>query len=262
MPAVSIITPLYNGEKTIKDCIESVLAQGFISWEMLIVDDCSTDNSVKIVNDYMADEPRIKLLQNDKNLGVGASRNKATEAATGRYLAFLDCDDYWHPEKLQKQLQFMQKNKAAFSYTAYFPVREDRTSYQYYVPAPEQLDFNTLTRNNYIGCLTVMYDSKDLGKCYFPDIRRRQDWVLWLQILRNTNGFGLNEPLAYYRTTTGSLSRNKFSLLKDNYLVYKNQLGLSAIKSLVSMVRFLVYYSLFKIHTGKKKLADLVNFSD
>ncbi len=252
MPAVSIITPLYNGEKTIKDCIESVLRQGFISWEMLIVDECSSDNSVNIVNQYVAEDPRIKLLQNKDNLGVGKSRNKAIEAATGRYIAFLDCDDYWHPDKLQKQLQFMQANKAAFSYTAYYPVKADRTSYLYYVPAPQRLDFNTLTRNNYIGCLTVMYDSKFLGKCFFPDIRRRQDWVLWLQILRQTEGLGLSEPLAYYRVTAGSLSRNKFSLLKDNYLVYKNQLGLSSFQSVISMLRFLVYYSLFKIHTGKK----------
>lgn len=251
MPAVSIITPLYNGEKTIADCIESVLAQDFISWEMLIIDDGSSDNSIQIVKKYSADT-RIKLLKNDGNLGVGLSRNKAIEVATGRYIAFLDCDDYWHPEKLQKQLQFMQQAKIAFSYTAYTPVNEDKTPYNYVITAPKQLDFKTLCRNNYIGCLTVVYDSKLLGKQFFPAIRRRQDWVLWLNILKQTDGFALDESLAFYRIATGSLSSNKFKLLKDNYLVYKNQLGQSTLQSFVSMGWFLVYHFAFKYKTGRR----------
>ncbi len=252
MPIVSIITPLFNGEKVIQDCIESVLSQTFISWELIIVDDCSTDEGVEVVNQYQAQDERIKLLQNSENLGVGLSRNRGIEVASGRFIAFLDCDDYWYPDKLTAQLTFMQQQHSAFSYTAYTPVDEQGQHLGYDVIAPTKLTFKALCRNNYIGCLTVMYDVKALGKRYFPAIRRRQDWALWLEILKETDGDGLDQPLAYYRHSAGSLSRNKLRLLKDNYLVYRNQLKQPALQSLISMGRFLVYHFLFKRWTGRK----------
>ncbi len=209
MPLVSVITPVHDLAQYIAATINSVVAQTFGDWEMILVDDCSTDNSVEVVRQYASRDTRIKLIRLERNSGAAAARNTAITAAAGRYIAFLDGDDLWQPDKLSKQLAFMQEKDATFSYTAYRIVDEagrDISLFQ----VPEQISYRDLLRTNVVGCSTAIYDAGKLGKVYMPDIRKRQDFGLWLRLTR-TGGVahGLPEPLAMYRLRSTSLSSNK-----------------------------------------------------
>ena len=220
---VSIITPLYNGEKFIKDTIESVLSQTYENWEMFIVDDCSKDNGLKIVERYAKKDTRIKLIKLSKNGGGAVARNRAIEETEGKYIAFLDSDDFWHPEKLEKQIKFMKENDYDFTYTWYEKMNEDGKQLNEIVKPKEKVDYKDLLKSNQIGCLTAIYNQEKLGKIYMPLIRKRQDYALWLQVLKKTKyGYCLKENLAQYRIVNGSVSSNKINLIKFNWkLFYK-----------------------------------------
>lgn len=222
-PIVSVITPAYNAEKFISETIESVLNQTFSHWEMIIVDDCSTDRTKEIVQRYVEKDSRIKLIQLKENSGSAIARNTAMDHALGRYLAFLDSDDQWLPEKLEKQLKFMQDNDVAFSYTKYIRILEDGTDTNEISKAPQQLSYDDLMKQCVIGCLTVMLDRKKIGELRMVNIRTRQDYAFWLAITRK--GFlahGLPEVLAKYRLVENSISRNKLKAAKQNWYVYRH----------------------------------------
>jgi teichuronic acid biosynthesis glycosyltransferase TuaG len=228
-PLVSIITPVFNSEKYIGKAIESVLNQTYPSWEMILVDDMSTDRSMEIVGEYMQKDERIKLIKLSENSGAAVARNTALNASVGRFIAFLDSDDLWKPEKLEKQLAFMQKNDYAFTFTAYDLMDQDGNSLRKTIHMPDSIDYKGLLKNTIIGCLTVMLDRQQVGNFQMPNIRTRQDFALWLSILKKGyRAYALQEPLSIYRIVEGSISSNKFKAAKRNWFVYRKieKLGL------------------------------------
>jgi len=189
---VSIITPTYNSERFIAQTIESVINQSYTNWEMLITDDCSNDNTIDIVKFYQSKDSRIKLFKLEKNHGAGVARNHSLKNAKGRYVAFCDADDQWKKNKLELQLKFMEENNLEFSYSDY-EVIDENGNFLRNVKCPKKLTYKKLLRNNYVGCLTAIYDTKFLGKLMMSKIRKRQDWVLWLNIMKKIESTrGLN----------------------------------------------------------------------
>ncbi|WP_243033095.1 glycosyltransferase family 2 protein [Vibrio cincinnatiensis] len=229
---VSIITPSYNCDNYIFETISSVLSQTYAEWEMIIVDDCSTDNSVSVIKSHMEKDSRVKLIQLTENSGAAVARNTAIEAAQGRYIAFLDSDDLWEPEKLATQISFMQKNDIAFSFSAYHKVDQQGNNIGK-VAVPEKVIYQQLLKCCVIGCLTAMYDTQKLGKIYMPLIRKRQDFGLWLRILKKCDSaYGLNIPLAKYRIRKDSISSNKFKAAQYNWKLYREIENLSLFQSI------------------------------
>lgn len=219
---VSIIMPNYNCAPFIAESIESVFAQTYENWELILIDDHSTDDSVKVIESLMADEKRLMLIKFSKNSGPAIARNRAIEEAKGRYIAFLDSDDKWHPNKLSTQISFMQKQEIALSFTGYYHIEEDSGTVLNNMHAPNRVNYHELLKKNIIGCLTAIYDTDKLGKVYMPDIRKRQDYALWLAILKKIPyAYGLNEMLGYYRVRTNSVSSNKILASKYNWKLYR-----------------------------------------
>ncbi len=242
---VSIITPLYNSEKFLPYTIESVINQTYKNWELLIVDDMSTDNSLQIAMQYAQCDSRIKVIQLKENSGPAIARNVAIEAAKGKYIAFLDSDDLWLPTKLENQLKFMNDKNISFSYTAYKKIDEDGT-YRGIIWVPERITYNKLLDTNVIGCLTAIYDAEKLGKIYMPNIAKRQDYALWLKILKKEKqAFGINVPLAVYRVRKGSVSSNKFKAAFYQWKIYREIEQISVFKSMYHFVKY-VYYGFMK----------------
>ena len=221
---VSIITPMYNSEKFIDATIQSVQSQTYQDWEMIIVDDASTDRSIEIVKKIMSNEPRLQLKQLADNLGPAHTRNNGIKLAKGRFLAFLDSDDLWHKDKLEKQIKFMQKNEYAFTFTGYEKIDEKGKKIGNILPFKGQVTYHDLLKSNHIGCLTAMIDLKILGyKMYMPDIKKRQDQGLWLEILKEIDkAYCLYEILGQYRIREGSISVNKIDNLKYQWKLYRN----------------------------------------
>tara|TARA_R110002020_G_scaffold410898_3_gene620602 strand:+ start:194 stop:973 length:780 start_codon:yes stop_codon:yes gene_type:complete len=237
---VSIITPLYNSERFITQTITSVKSQTYTNWEMLIVDDCSTDNGYQIAADFAKDDERIRLFRLTENSGAGIARNMGIENADGEFIAFLDSDDIWHPDKLNKQIDYMKKTGADVCFSSYGLLDEKGNALNKKVQALSKVDFNKLLKSNYIGNLTAVYRVSEIGKVYSPQIRKRQDWALWLKILKKGHvAYGMMEVLADYRLRTDSLSSNKIQMLKHNYRVYVDFLGYSSSKSALLMLHFL-----------------------
>lgn len=220
---VSIITPVYNAEKTIGDTIESVLKQTFENFEMIIVDDISTDETINIIKNYQKKDKRIKLFVLDKKGGASAARNKALSEAKGDYIAFLDGDDLWKENKLETQIKFMKKNNYAFSYTDYEYIDDNNRKIGIMRKCPRKVSYFRMLLGDSIGCLTVVYDSKIVGKIQIPNIKKRNDYALWCQILKKVKkGYKCNEILAFYRVGNDSLSSgNKFKLLKYHYKMHR-----------------------------------------
>ncbi|SHF76067.1 glycosyltransferase family 2 protein [Ornithinibacillus halophilus] len=232
-PLISIITPAYNAERFIGETIDSVIAQTYSNWEMIIVDDRSTDATVSIVKNYQQRDSRIKLHILPENSGSAIARNTAMKHAKGNFIAFLDSDDLWYPEKLEKQLTFMQKKDIAFSFTKYRRMDEDGTLRDAISKAPESVGYHDLLKHCVIGCLTVMIDRDKVGKLDMVNIRTRQDYAYWLEITkRGFRAYGLPEVLAKYRTVENSISRNKFKASKRQWYVYRQIEKLSLFKSL------------------------------
>lgn len=228
---VSIITPSYNCENFVAETILSVMSQSYEVWEMIIVDDGSTDNSISIINEFVKKDPRIKLIINECNEGAAASRNKAIDYSAGKYIAFLDSDDLWLPDKLEKQLAFMKKNNYSFSYTAYDKIdKVGQVSGR--IGVPDRVSYSDLLKMCSIGCLTAMYGTEYFGKVYMPLIRKRQDLGLWLRLLKKTDyAYGMNETLAQYRVRTDSISADKASAAKFTWRLYRDVEGLNILKA-------------------------------
>jgi len=232
-PLVSVITPAYNAARFIGRTIDSVLAQTLTNWEMVIVNDNSPDNLCEIVETYMVDDSRIRLLQRPASGGPAKARNAGIAAARGRYIAFLDSDDLWLPEKLSKQIEFMQTDNVAFSFTAYKHIDRHDQIVRDAMPVPERVDYETLLLTCVIGCLTAVYDTHRIGKHYMPDLYNKEDFGLWLKILKMGHvAYGLNEPLALYRVNPHSISRKKLVSCRYQWQVYREIERLPILKSL------------------------------
>lgn len=238
---ISIITPLYNSEAFIAKTIHSILNQTHTNWELILIDDNSQDQTIAIVTSFVNQNPNIKLLQNKENVGAALSRNKGIEEAKGDYIAFLDADDLWKPEKLEKQLSFMEANDCDVCFSSYEHINEAGEPLHKCIKALPVLTYKKYLKSNYIGNLTGIYNAKRLGKIKSPNLRKRQDWLLWLAAIKKSGkpAKSVQESLAYYRVRENSMSSNKFGLLKYNYWVYRKGLGFSTIKSMYSMLVFL-----------------------
>ncbi|QXP60680.1 glycosyltransferase family 2 protein [Olleya sp. HaHaR_3_96] len=240
-PLVSIITPLYNSEAFLEETITSVLNQSYSNWELLLVDDCSIDNTMVLANKYSANYSNIIVLKNQSNAGAAVSRNKGITEAKGVFVAFLDADDLWKPNKLEVQIKFMQANNCVVSYTSYEQIDEFSKPLHRLVKVLPELSYNKFLKTNYIGNLTGMYNASVIGEIMAPNLRKRQDWLLWLSAIKMSGkpALGISESLAYYRVRRDSISSNKLALLKHNYWVYKKGLRYSTLKSLYRMLIFI-----------------------
>jgi teichuronic acid biosynthesis glycosyltransferase TuaG len=242
---ISIITPSYNSEKFISKTIESVINQTYQNWEMIIVDDCSPDNSNKIVEEYCKKDSRIKLIKLEKNSGPAVARNRAIEEAKGRYIAFLDADDLWKPEKLEKQINFMKENNLVFTYSSYDLIDEEG-NFMGTFKTKEIISYESMLKTNSVGCLTVIYDADMLGKMFMPNILKHQDYGLWLKILKKINSTkGIIEPLAVYRIRKNSVSSNKLKAAYYQWKIYREVEKLNFFKSLYYFSCY-IYYGLRK----------------
>jgi teichuronic acid biosynthesis glycosyltransferase TuaG len=211
---VSIIMPCYNCERFIESAINSVISQTYDNWELIICDDGSSDQTREIAYRYENFEDRITLIDNFKSKGAPGARNSCLDHATGRYIAFLDADDLWYPEKLSIQLKFMGEHSSVFCFT-YQDVINENGEYQYSIKAPSRVSKKKMRITNFIPCVTAIYDSYALGKIYQPNIRKRNDYALWLKLLDKTEANCLNLNTASYRSNSyGLASGGKLELLK------------------------------------------------
>ena len=219
---VSIITPSYNSSKFIIDCIASVFSQTYKNWEMIIVDDCSEDNSKEIISELSTKDKRINPIFLEKNVGAAEARNTAIRQSKGKYVAFLDSDDLWNPKKLEKQLYFMNKNEIVFSYTNYQLMSENGEDLSNFILAPEKMTYDSYLKNTIIGCLTVIIDREKSGEFEMPNICSSHDMALWLLIMkRGFSAYGLDDNLAKYRVVSSSNTANKWRAAKDVWRVYR-----------------------------------------
>ena len=229
-PIVSIITPNFNGSRFLRQTIESVLAQSFENWEMLIVDDGSTDGSQKIIEEYTLFDKRIKFLKTDTIKfaklcnGPAAPRNTAIDAARGRYIAFLDSDDIWHKEKLAKQLSFFQSNNYALTYTWYFIMSQEGKNVGAHEPYPLKQSYKDLLKECKMGCSSTMYDTNIVGKQYIDmnEFDQGADYSLWLKITKaGYDSYCLREKLSSYRLVKNSISANKIKAIKQQWRILR-----------------------------------------
>jgi teichuronic acid biosynthesis glycosyltransferase TuaG len=223
-PTVSIITPAHNAARFLDETLRSVTAQTFRDWEMIVVDDGSTDGTRAVLERWIASDPRIRLLLQNPRQGAAAARNRALEEARGRYVAFIDSDDLWIPRKLEVQVAFMRETGTAFSFTSYSVVDETGRRVGPRVAAPDRVDYPLLLRNTIIGCLTVMLDQSQLPALRMPLLSQHEDLSLWYAILKTgVVARGIPEELALYRVVRGSASGDKFRSALHMWKVYRDQ---------------------------------------
>ncbi|HHX36380.1 MAG TPA: glycosyltransferase family 2 protein [Clostridiaceae bacterium] len=229
---VSIVMPAYNCADCIGESIASCQAQSWQNWELIIMDDCSTDNTAEVVAEYQENDARIRYFTLAENSGAAVARTRAMRIATGRYIAFLDSDDLWHPEKLTRQIYFMQTNLYDFSCTDYSQIDEAGRPTGKVIKCKPKANYNDILLTCPVGNSTVIYDVASLGKFEVPNIRKRNDDALWLQILKKTRYiYGLSETLMFYRIRESSLSHNKWDLVKYHWKLYREIEHLSVLRS-------------------------------
>lgn len=246
-PKTSIITPVYNAEEFLSETIESVLNQTDRNFEFLLIDDCSTDSSPEIIKEYGENDQRIRYIKLEENSGAAVARNTGLDKARGRFIAFVDSDDKWYPEKLSKQLAFMEINNKAFTYTKYERITEEGEVLG--APGfPDKLNYTGLLKNTAIACSTVVIDRQIIGDFRMPLVRKGQDTATWLRILSNHEyAYLVDEVLNQYRSREGSLSSDKFSALKRTWNTYRNLEKLPIYKAVY-------YFSFYMWNAIKRRL--------
>lgn len=239
---VSIIMPSYNTANYISETIRSVLAQTYENWEVIIVDDCSTDNTDEIVKPYLTDK-RIKYLKNDKNSGAAVSRNRALREAKGKWIAFLDSDDLWLPNKLEKQVGFMRENGYFFSYTNYSEIDNEGKKNGITVTGPKKITRTGFFNYCWPGCLTVMYDRDYVGLIQIADIKKNNDYAMWLKVCKKADCYLLDENLALYRRgRVGSVSSHGImTMIGWHYKLYTEAEGQNPVIALLNTGRNMVF---------------------
>ena len=250
---VSIIMPSYNTAPFIGESIQSVLAQSYKDWELIIVDDCSSDNTDQIVKPFLSDE-RIKFFKNEKNSGAALSRNRALREAKGRWIAFLDSDDLWMSEKLEKQIEFMEKNGYHFSYTNYAEIDANGKRNGKVVSGPRKITKTGFYNFCWPGCLTVMYDRDVIGLVQVADIKKNNDYAMWLKICQNADCYLLSEELALYRRgRVGSISTYSIkTMIGWHFKLYRYAEGQNSFVAAFNTVRNL-FFGLYKKKRYVKK---------
>ena len=235
---VSVIMPNYNSAKYLNSTINSVISQTYQNWELIFVDDCSTDDSLDIVRSFC--DSRIRILQNERNSGAAVSRNRAIELANGRWIAFLDSDDLWMPEKLEKQIAYMHSSDIAFSYSDYNVIDENNNIISTFKPRLAVCAYKDILKHNHIGCLTAIYDSDKLGKVFMPtNAIKREDVSCWLSILKkDVRAYCLHECLAQYKVHSNSVSSNKFKMMKYQFQMYRKVEKMNLLKSFYYLIHW------------------------
>ena len=239
---VSIIMPSYNTAPYIAKSIQSVIDQTYKDWELIIVDDCSKDNTDEVIKPYLNDA-RIKYLENDRNSGAAVSRNYALREAKGKWIAFLDSDDLWMPEKLEKQIAFMEKNGYHFSYTNYSEMDMKGNKTGVIVTGPKRITKTGMFNYCWPGCLTVMYDAEAVGLIQIADIKKNNDYAMWLKVCKRANCYLLDEELAMYRRgRVGSVSTHGIrTMIGWHYKLFHIDEGRGRVVSCLSTARNMVF---------------------
>ena len=251
--SVSIITPTFNSERFIAETILSVQAQTYQDWEMLIVDDGSTDKTLEIISLFQENDPRIKIFKNETNRGSAYSRNIALQNAKGKWIAFLDSDDIWHPEKLERQIEFMLKNNYNFSYTNYCEINEMSEETGLLITGPNVINKNKMLAYCWPGCLTVMYDAEFVGLMQTDEIKINEEYALWIKISRKTKCHLLDENLAKYRRHSNSLSNRSYcNLIKWHYLMFRKAENKNIFSALFFTLGNIIFGTYKKIFYRKK----------
>lgn len=249
---VSIIMPSYNTARFIEETIDSVIAQTYTNWELIIVDDCSTDNTDDVVSKYLEDS-RIRYIKNESNSGAAVSRNRALREAKGKWIAFLDSDDIWEAEKLEKQIAFMEKNNCHFSYTNYIEMDESSVPNGRSVTGPKKITKRGMYNYCWMGCLTVMYDAEVVGLIQIADIKKNNDYAMWLKVCQKADCYLLNETLARYRKRSGSISSHGYmKLIKWHYKLFREAENKNPIFSLFFTAKNLFWGLVKKIKYVKR----------
>lgn len=243
---VSIIMPSYNTGQYISETINTVINQTYSNWELIIVDDCSSDNTDEIIQPYLKDK-RINYYKNSKNYGAAISRNRALRSAKGKWIAFLDSDDLWLPQKLELQINFMESNGYSFSYTNYSEISRDGIRNDKTISGPRVISRTGFLNYCWPGCLTVMYDAESIGLIQICDIKKNNDYAMWLKISKTTNCYLLNKNLALYRRgRTNSISNQSImTLIKWHYKLFRDAENLGVFPSSINTLRNL-FFGLFK----------------
>ena len=237
---VSIITPCFNSEKYVSQAIQSVISQTHENWELLLVDDYSSDETFAIISNFTSQDNRIKAFKLDKNSGAGVARNFAIQKASGNYIAFLDADDVWKPQKLEKQLHFMQTQNIPFTFSFYETIDKAGNLRNETITTPLKITYKQLYYCNWIGNLTGIYSVDFFGKIPISSLKKRQDWMLWLQIVKEIQtAIPVPESLAYYRVREDSISASKWKLIKYNFKVYRDFHQRNFIAACLDTMRFL-----------------------
>jgi teichuronic acid biosynthesis glycosyltransferase TuaG len=247
-PLVSVIMPCYNMERFIAFTIESVQRQTYPHWELLIVDDASIDGTVDIIQSHCTQDERIHLAVKPKHSGIADTRNQCISMAKGRFLAFLDADDVWHPDKLEQQLKFMMDRKIGFSYSSYDCIDEEGNPLGKTVKAIRDLNYEAYLRNTIIGCSTVMVDKTIVGEVVVPNFRTSEDTATWLNILKKGFlAYAIHQPLTSYRIRQYSASSNKLKASSDLWRVYRQNEKLPLLKAVAC-------FSSYAFNAIKKRL--------
>lgn len=245
-PFFSIITPVYNCEKTLYQTLDSILSQTFEDYELVLVNDFSSDDTINIINDYKKKFKQITIINNIKNIGVAESRNIGIKNAAGIYIAFLDGDDIWMPDKLEKQKSLIENTNCDICCTSYDFIDENSQKIKNTYVVPEYIDYEILLKQNYIGCSTAVVKRELLLKNPMDKNYQHEDYALWLKLSRNgAKIIGIKEPLVKYRILNSSRSYNKSKAAKGRMSIYINQEKLGLFKSL--------YYFIFYAFNGLKK---------
>lgn len=240
-PLISIVMPVYNSETFVHKAIDSVLNQTYENWELIVVDDGSQDQSVEAIMSYVNQDNRIQLLKNEKNSGIAITRNNAINSSRGKYIAFLDSDDMWYPEKLEYQTAIMESKHLDFSCTSYDIVDEQGKIIDDRLVKEGVKTYSDLLKTNFIGCLTVMIKRELLVKYPMPNVKH-EDYASWLNILKNHYSvFAIPKKLSIYTKREASVSANKFNTINWIWTIYRNELGLSKFTSLFYLLRFLSF---------------------
>jgi teichuronic acid biosynthesis glycosyltransferase TuaG len=236
---VTIITPSYNSESFIEEMIQAVLNQTYSNWELLITDDCSTDNTRSIIQNFAERDNRIKLYRLNTNSGAGVARNNSIKHASGHYMTFCDSDDLWEKDFLEKSMHFSRINNAPFVFSSYFRKNENLSKVYTSFIVPKKVNYKSVLKTCPISCLTAFINIDQLGKKYMPELKKRQDAALWLAYLKEIDyAYGIKEPLATYRMRENSLSRNKYKVIKYQWQLYRKSEKISFLKS----IRLMAYW--------------------
>lgn len=234
---VSIVMPAYNCEKYVVEAINSVLVQTYRNWELLVLDDGSKDNTIRIIEEFSQKDSRIKALPNGRNMGVSATRNRGIELATGDWIAFLDSDDMWEPLKLEKQFNVVEKKSAEFLFTGSSFINEEGEPFKGIFEVPEKVTYKKLRNQNVISCSSVLVKKKYFKNIKMEKDEMHEDYAVWLRILKlGVTAYGVNEPLLIYRNSRNSKSGNKMKTVKMTYKVFRF-VGINPIGSAYFMMR-------------------------